>query len=240
MFVRKLKRKTTQNIAVQIVRNDRTQDGKVRQKIVRHMGTAPEGPALEALLHIAERERRRIEEETQPSLFPSEHSAHAILADVRKLEEVKRVCVGFHEVFGALYARMGFGHLFTKRHTMASRLFRQAVLLRLAAPGGSKLAHARRLSKEEGVEVPVHKFYRMMDAVTDQRITHLQSIVCREVTDLLNGPLDVLFFDVTTLAFASDKPDTLRKKGYSKDGWHNRVQVVLALMQTCDGLPVGV
>lgn len=239
MFVRKLKRKTTQNIAVQIVRNDRTQDGKVRQKIVRHMGTAPEGPALEALLHIAERERRRIEEETQPSLFPSEHSAHAILADVRKLEEVKRVCVGFHEVFGALYARMGFGHLFTKRHTMASRLFRQAVLLRLAAPGGSKLAHARRLSKEEGVEVPVHKFYRMMDAVTDQRITHLQSIVCREVTDLLNGPLDVLFFDVTTLAFASDKPDTLRKKGYSKDGWHNRVQVVLALMQTCDGLPVG-
>ena len=30
MFVRKLKRKTTQNIAVQIVRNDRTKDGKVR------------------------------------------------------------------------------------------------------------------------------------------------------------------------------------------------------------------
>ena len=34
-------------------------------------------------------------------------------------------------------------------------------------------------------------------------------------------------------------PDELRKKGYSKDGKHNRVQVVLALMQTRDGLPVG-
>ncbi|MXZ04394.1 MAG: hypothetical protein F4Y90_02540, partial [Rhodothermaceae bacterium] len=79
MFVRKLKRKTTQNIAVQIVRNDRTKDGKVRQKIVRHMGTAPEGPALEALLHIAEQERLRIEERVQPTLFPSEHSAHAVL-----------------------------------------------------------------------------------------------------------------------------------------------------------------
>ena len=45
--------------------------------------------------------------------------------------------------------------------------------------------------------------------------------------------------DVTTLAFASDKPDELRKKGYSKDGKHQRVQVVLALMQTSDGLPVG-
>ncbi len=54
MFVRKLKRKTTQNIAVQIVRNDRTKDGKVRQRIVRYMGMAPKGLALEALLHIAE------------------------------------------------------------------------------------------------------------------------------------------------------------------------------------------
>lgn len=253
MFVRKLKRKTTQNIAVQIVRNDRTKEGKVRQKIVRHMGTAPEGPALEALLHIAEQERLRIEENVRPTLFPSEQSAHAVLearhrrqssqpipvADIRKLEEVKRVCVGFHEVFGALYARMGLDQLFSKRQAMAARLFRQAVLLRLAAPGESKLAHARQLSKEDGVEVPVHKFYRMMDAVDDRRIAQLQSIVAREVTDLLGGKLDVLFFDVTTLAFASDKPDQLRKKGYSKDGKHNRVQVVLALMQTRDGLPVG-
>ena len=217
------------------------------------MGTAPEGPALEALVHIAELERQRIEEKRQPTLFPSEHSASEILEarggpqsdkpivleDVRKLQEVKRVCVGFHEVFGALYARMGFEQLFTKRHTMAARLFRQAVLLRLAAPGVSKLAHARRLSKEDGVEVPVEKFYRMMDAVNDKRIARLQSMVAREVTDLLPGKLDVLFFDVTTLAFASDGPDSLRKKGFSKDGKHKRVQVVLALMQTCDGLPVG-
>ena len=251
LFVRKLKRKTTRNIAVQIVRTERTKAGKVRQKIVRHMGTAPEGPVLDALVQIAERERLRIEEDRQPSLFPSAHSASVILAarhreqpdapiplaDIRKLVEVKRVCVGFHEVFGALYARLGLSHLFSTRHTMAARLFRQAVLLRLAAPGGSKLAHARRLSKEDGVEVPVDKFYRMMDAVTDKRIAHLQAVVAREVKDLLGGKLDVLFF--TTLAFASDKADDLRKKGYSKDGKHNRVQVVLALMQTCDGLPVG-
>ena len=253
MFVRKLKRKTTRNIAVQIVRSYRNSDGQVRQRIVRHMGTAPEGSALEALVVFAELERRKLEEAEQPSLFPAEHSANVILAarqreqsktpipiaDIRKLEEVKRVCVGFHEVFGALYVRMGLADLFTKRHTMAARLFRQAVLLRLAAPGGSKLAHARQLSKEDGVEVPVHKFYRMMDALTDARIAKLQSLVAREVTDLLGHSLEVIFFDVTTLAFASDRSDPLRKKGYSKDGKHNRVQVVLALMQTAEGLPVG-
>ena len=110
---------------------------------------------------------------------------------------------------------MGFSQVFTKQHTMATRLFRQAVLLRLAAPGGSKLAHARRLSKEDGVEVPVHKFYRMMDAVTDERITQLQSIVSREVLDLLQDKLDVLFFDEplskpTNLAIFSRNFEDLR------------------------------
>ena len=97
--------------------------------------------------------------------------------------------MGFHEVFGALYAQMGVVHLFTS--AMDARLFRQAVLPRLAVPGGSKLANARRLSREDGVEVPVVKFYRMMDAVTDKRIVQLQAMVAREVTDLLSGILDV-------------------------------------------------
>ena len=141
MFVRKFERRTTRNIAIQIVRNDRTKEGRMRRKIVHHMGTAPEGPALDELLRAAKRERLRIEEDRHPSLFSAEQSASVILAarnrkqseepiplaDIRKLVEAKRVCVGFHEVFGALYAR----------------LFRQAVLLRLATPGGSKLAHAR-------------------------------------------------------------------------------------------------
>ncbi len=35
---------------------------------------------------------------------------------------------------------------------------------------------------------------------------------------LFGGRVDVLFFDVTTLSFASDSEDELRKKGYSKDG----------------------
>ena len=48
---------------------------------------------------------------------------------------------------------------------------------------------------------------------------------------LLGGKVDVLFFDVTTLSFASDSEDELRKKGYSKDG---KVQV--ALIQTRQGL----
>ncbi len=81
------------------------------------------------------------------------------IRDASALEETKRVCAGFHEVFGALCDRLGPSEVFTERQTMARRLFRQAVLLRLAAP---ERGHARRLSKKEGTEVPVEKFYCMM------------------------------------------------------------------------------
>ncbi|MCY3594859.1 MAG: hypothetical protein OXH01_06440 [Bacteroidetes bacterium] len=47
---------------------------------------------------------------------------------------------------------------------MARRFFKQAVLLRLAAPGDSKLAHSRQMSKDAGVKVQVDKFYRMMES----------------------------------------------------------------------------
>ena len=253
MWIRELRRKTTRNVAVQIVRNYRNEKGKPCLEIVRHMGSVPEGEALENLVRLAAQEMVSIQEGIQPSLFPAEGYVDEIMAarkrkqdarklpiaDARELEEVKRLCVGFHEVLGALYEGMGLADVFTQRQTMARRLFKQAVLLRLAAPGDSKLAHSRLLSKDVGVDVPVDKFYRMMDALTDGRIEGLQQVVAREVTGLLNGKVDVLFFDVTTLAFASEVEDDLRRKGYSKDGKPHRVQVVLALVQTRQGLPVG-
>ena len=64
---------------------------------------------------------------------------------------------------------------------------------------------------------------------------------------LLGGPVDVLFFDCTTLAFATEREDDqadeekdrLLAKGFGKDGRHHRSQVMLALMVTSEGLPVG-
>ena len=98
------------------MRNVRNKNGPPRLKIVRHMGSAPEGEALQALVDVATMELYRLQEQAQPSRFPAEASANELLAarrrrpkdqplpieDARALEEPQRVCVGFHEVFGAL------------------------------------------------------------------------------------------------------------------------------------------
>ena len=251
MFIRTVERQTTKNIAVQIVESYRNRKGQPRQRILRHMGSVPP-EAVPALKKLADLEMRKLEEERKPSMFPPESYAERVIAarnapqdsgplvikDARKLEELRRLCLGFHEAMGTLYDQIGFARAFGSRQEMSRRLFKQAVLLRLAAPGDSKLAHSRQMSKDAGVEVPVEKFYRMMDAVTDDRIEHLKRLVSEETTGMLGGKLNVLFFDVTTLSFATENDDELRKKGFSKDGKPHRVQVVLALVQTHEGLPV--
>ncbi len=119
--------------------------------------------------------------------------------------------------------------------TMARRLFRPAVWLRRAAPG----APARPRSLEEGVDGPADQFYRMMDAGTETLLAQRPSVVAREVTGLWGGPVDGLFFDVTTLRLAREKADELRKKGYRQDGKPPRGPVVWALIQTRPGRPIG-
>ena len=71
MFVRTLRRKTTKNVSVQIVHGYRNEQGQPRLKIIRHMGSAPAGEALQALLDVAALELHRMKEKQQPSLFPA-------------------------------------------------------------------------------------------------------------------------------------------------------------------------
>ena len=55
----------------------------------------------------------------------------------------------------------------------------------------------------------------------------------------MGGKLNVLFFDVTTLYFESINQDELREFGFSKDCKFKEVQVVLSLITTEYGIPIG-
>ena len=252
MFVRTVARKHTVNVSVQIVESFRNDDGKPRQRIIEHLGSVRPGPALDALRRLAEKRKFELVAARIPALFPPETLAERALAarrrrsdkplpiaDARKLAEEQRLTLGFHEVFGAMYDRLGLDQLWTTRQRVSERVFRQAVLMRLARPGRSKRAHAAHLDREFGVPLPLGKLYRMMDRLTERRIAALEGRIAGEVRGLLDERIEVVFADATTLAFASEVEDDLRRKGYSKDGKPHRVQVVLALLQTEEGLPLG-
>ena len=83
-----------------------------------------------------------------------------------------------------------------------------------------------------------------MDNLSEGFIDRLQHIAQREAQALLGAKCEVLFFDATTLYFEVNNSDELRNNGWSKDGWSKdgksqHVQVVLALVQTAEGLPIG-
>ena len=252
MFVRTVARKHTVNVSVQIVESFRNDDGKPRQRIIEHLGSVRPGPALDALRRLAEKRKFELVAARIPALFPPETLAERALAarrrrsdkplpiaDARKLAEEQRLTLGFHEVFGAMYDRLGLDQLWTTRQRVSERVFRQAVLMRLARPGRSKRAHAAHLDREFGVPLPLGKLYRMMDRLTERRIAALEGRIAGEVRGLLDERIEVVFADATTLAFASEVEDDLRRKGYSKDGKPHRVQVVLALLQTEEGAAPG-
>ena len=254
MYVRTIPQRKTGHRAVQVVESYRNAEGKPRQRVIAYLGCVPPGPALDELLRLAElRRAEELERHQRHALFPARTLAEAAfrarhedregeplpIADARRLREEQRVVLGIHEVFGALYSRLGLSEAWGPGARKSEAVFRQAVLLRLAEPGRSKRAHALRLSRDYGAEVELGKFYRMMDRLDARRIGALCGRVHNEVSLLLDGRVDVAFLDVTTLAFAAEHDDDLRRKGYSKDGKPHRVQVVLALLQTTEGLPLG-
>ena len=60
--------------------------------------------------------------------------------------------------------------------------------------------------------------------------------------DLFNAQFDVLLYDLTSTYFESDPPeskDGLRRFGYSRDKRSDCVQVVIALIVTPEGFPLG-
>lgn len=115
MFIRT---KTTPNSprkSVQIVESIRDA-GKIKQKIVRHVGIAMDDHELNELLKLAHHIKCKIEEEHAPTLFGVEKmcrfsvdalqnrpfSDDPIIVNLKELEEVQRSIVGIHQVYGLI------------------------------------------------------------------------------------------------------------------------------------------
>lgn len=251
MFVRIKTSSNSPKRSVQIVETFR--DGKkVRQRIIRHVGTAYNDEEVKSMRDLAEHIKAKLEGQGQTNLFEESTLAEmAITArdnqndkplpvDLKKLREESRVVTGIHEVFGKVYKLFGYDKVISnpKRKKAAVKHLRQAVLGRIAHPV-SKRATATMLTEHYGVDISTSAFYRMMDQVTDPVVEKIQEFTYETVKSLFDEPLRVMFYDCTTLYFESFIEDELKENGYSKDMKFNQPQVLLSLLVTSTGLPVG-
>jgi transposase len=248
MFIR-TKQRENGKVTIFIVENVR-ESGKVRQKTMRTVATVPPED-LERFTELAEYIRSEMEVNREPNLFPAPTLAEMVISsrkrslgddsplpvNMRKLREEARIVSGVHDIYGSLYDETGFNKVF-KQCPISGSVMKDIVMARLAKPC-SKRSSTELLERDFGIKIPLEKVYRMMDTLTQGKINKLQDICWAHSRSLLTEEVNLFFYDCTTLYFESFTEDELRSFGYSKDHKFNQGQVLLALMVTREGLPVG-
>lgn len=254
MFVRI---KTTPNSprkSVQIVQSVR-KGNKISQKIVRYVGIAMDEEELDKLQLLAESIKIKMEADQQGLLFSPEELAglHKKLqktpipetpddyqVNLKDLVEEGRVVSGIHDVYGTLFDELGYQKILANpaRHKSSVDILKHIVMARIANPQ-SKRASVDLLEEDFGITLSLDKVYKMMDKLNEQAIEKLNELTYQNTLNLFGGKLDLLLYDCTTLYFECFREDELKRNGYSKDCKFNQPQVLLALMVTKDGLPVG-
>ncbi|MBM3405419.1 MAG: IS1634 family transposase [Bacteroidetes bacterium] len=252
MFVRIKTSPNSPKKAVQIVESFRA-GNRIKQRIVRHVGTALTDDELKRMQELAEHIKAGMEQQgSQPGLFPAEEIAEIVIqarnrqtdealpVDLKKLREQQRVIVGIHEVYGRVYEELGFDKVIPnpKRKPAAVKNLFHVVMGRIANPI-SKMATVVDLSENFGIELSLPSVYRMMDQIDEKVISNIQQQAYLTAYGIFKQKINVLFYDCTTLYFESFTEDELKENGYSKDMKFNQPQVLLALLVTEHGLPIG-
>jgi len=248
MFVKTQKRENGK-VTILIVENVRS-GAKIHQKTLRTVVTVfPE--EVHRFQELADHIKAEMEAERHPKLFPSQTLADMVISsrnrsidddsplpvNLRLLREESRIVTGIHEIYGSLYDATCFSRVF-KSCPVSGSVMKDVVMARLAHPC-SKRSSAELLERDFGISIPLEKIYRMLDTLTEKRISQLQDICWQHSKGLFTEEIKIMFYDCTTLYFESFTEDELRRFGYSKDHKFNQGQVLLALMVTAEGLPVG-
>jgi transposase len=147
------------------------------------------------------------------------------------------VNLGYKQVFDKLYLDIfketGLG-------LNGGRMLSDLATMRIANPKSKRATSF--CCGSYNISLSLESIYKFMDSMTASIINNIQTLAFQNTKRLLNENnegLEVLFYDLTTLYFETNSKDDLREFGFSKDGKHQHVQIMMALITTKGGLPVG-
>ena len=254
MFIRTKSDPDRNLFRVQIVHNARV-NGKVRQKVLRHVGSCRSRDELEPLYTLAALIMDKLQQGQSSQmhlLTPAEYvslleklrragrnrTAKRLGVNLTRCQEIIRVMVGFHEVFSEYYRDFGWEQLLGASKQGSNRGIKELVMACIWQPRSMQVTVGQ-MQAEAGIALNLDQVYQAMDDLDAPCIERIRDACFDQARTLFKQPVGVLFCDLTTLYFESEHDDELRRMGYSKDGKSNRVQVVLALIINEAGLPVG-
>ena len=139
--------------------------------------------------------------------------------------------VGTNIILGRIFDEIGF-------NAIEDDLFKKLVLGRINYPV-SKLKLVEYLARYEQYYIDEDTIYRYLDKIATQYKRQIQQLSYNHTVSVLGDSPKIVFYDVTTLYFEIEQEDELRKTGFSKDGKHQHPQIVLGLLVSKGGYPLG-
>lgn len=163
---------------------------------------------------------------------------------IPKIEEVSRYNYGYILVYSQIlkiYELEKYLKKLAERQHIEYDL-KQAIMLMIAErmhDPSSKLSNYNNQNEYLGLDkVELHNLYRSLDYLYENQ-ERIQELIYSQGRDLFNTKLDVVFYDVTTFYFDSEKEDAYRMRGFSKDGKIGKTVVVFGMLIDKDKNPVG-
>lgn len=215
---------------LRVVQSYRDTDGKNRHRTLFNMGKAADY-SQESLKKIGQ----SLYELGGGTLEELEH---------RMLHELNRYNYGFPLVTGRLLNEYSLNTFFdglTRNKNLGFNMKESVSLLiseRLHDPV-SKLSNYKNQSDYFGLsEIELHQIYRTLDHLHNQE-EYIKQLIYNKGRNLFNQKLDIVFYDVTTFYFDSNKEDGFREKGFGKDGKIGKTIVAFGLLIDQHKQPVG-
>jgi len=208
MFVRKVKSRKSTCFQIGEKRYGRF-------KLIKHIGCALTDHEIETLQIKAKQELQELVLRNQLLLFP----------EIKKSFKAKLLnwhITGYHLVFGTVYNLIGF----------PNNMLRDLVIARIVHPR-SKDATVRFLWDYLGIMLSKDRIYRFLDTLNKDKLTK----IAYDFVSLKNKGISLIFYDVTTLHFETEKEDGFRKKGFSKDHRGDMPQILIGLFVDYEGYP---
>lgn len=217
MFVRK-KKNQSGSVSVQIIKKiNRT------NKVIKTIGSSSDPQEIERLFQKGLYELPRLYGST---LFDDINEP-----EIGQLSNDNIRVVGPELVFGRIFHHIGFS-------VINDSLFKDLCISRITHPG-SKLQLSKYLLENNRESISEDRIYYFMDRLQSRYKTKVEEISFGYTKKVLGGKIGVVFYDMTTIYFESDKGDEFRVTGFSKEGKHQHPQIYLGLLVGKNGYPIG-